>query len=113
MQGRFVVGFVSKDPRRSSCWCDGVQPVARTVGETGGILQYPAEHTTVLRAPRASNMTMPCVLRAPTVVSSHDGCRFMVYTCLPNGEPDKASLKVQLYSRAKTMRQVNCCIRLP
>lgn len=35
-----------------------------------------------------------------------DITRFMVYTCLPNGEPDKASLRVQLYSRAKTMRQV-------
>lgn len=32
--------------------------------------------------------------------------RFMVYTCLPDGKPDEASLKVQLYSRAKTMRQV-------
>lgn len=32
--------------------------------------------------------------------------RFMVYTCLPDGNADKASLKVQLYSRAKTMRQV-------
>lgn len=30
----------------------------------------------------------------------------MVYTCLPDGKADKASLKVQLYSRAKTMRQV-------
>lgn len=30
----------------------------------------------------------------------------MVYTCLPDGTADKESLKVQLYSRAKTMRQV-------
>lgn len=30
----------------------------------------------------------------------------MVYTCLPDGKPDKDSLKVQLYSREKTMRQV-------
>ena len=30
----------------------------------------------------------------------------MVYTCLPNGEADKASVQVQLFSRAKTMRQV-------
>ncbi|CAM9501782.1 unnamed protein product, partial [Hapterophycus canaliculatus] len=32
--------------------------------------------------------------------------KFMVYTCLPDGKPDKESLKVQLYSREKTMRQV-------
>lgn len=30
----------------------------------------------------------------------------MVYTCLPDGKADKSSLKVQLYSRTKTMRQV-------
>lgn len=71
-------------------------------------MQGPAEHTlAVLRVPRAPEITMPDDLGAPIIVCvSRDGCRFMVYTCLPNGEPDKASLKVQLYSRAKTMRQV-------
>lgn len=33
-------------------------------------------------------------------------CRFLVYTCLPDGRADKSSEKVQLYSRTKTMRQI-------
>lgn len=32
--------------------------------------------------------------------------RFMVYTCLPDGRADEDSVRVQLYSRAKTMRQI-------
>lgn len=34
------------------------------------------------------------------------GARFMVYTCLPDGRVDEDSVRVQLYSRAKTMRQI-------
>ncbi|CAM9505947.1 unnamed protein product, partial [Ectocarpus sp. 12 AP-2014] len=32
--------------------------------------------------------------------------KFMVYTCLPDGRADEDSVRVQLYSRAKTMRQI-------